>query len=341
VVQAAKDVKFRFIWDFPIHISPHDNNTVYVGSQFVHKTTTGGQRWDVISPDLTLNDKSKQVQSGGIWPDNIGVEYGDVVYAIAESPVTRGLIWAGTNDGLVHLTRDGGRTWTNVTRNIPGMIAWGTVSNIEPSRFNAGTAFLTVNGHQEGNFDPWVYRTRDYGQTWQLIVNGIPKTPLSFARIVREDPVRRGLLYLGTENALYVSWNDGDAWEPLQLDLPPAPVSWMTIQRTFNDLVVSTVRARVLHPGRHHAAAAVDRRGAGVGVASLCASSGISVPADRQRDPRALGGSLSWSQPRRTARPSTTGLVRFPPKTWPSSSLIQRADRSVHCRVPRSAASIA
>ena len=238
--QAAKDVKFRFIWDFPIHISPHDNNTVYVGSQFVHKTTTGGQRWDVISPDLTLNDKSKQVQSGGIWPDNIGVEYGDVVYAIAESPVARGLIWAGTNDGLVHLTRDGGRTWTNVTRNIPGMIAWGTVSNIEPSRFNAGTAFLTVNGHQEGNFDPWVYRTRDYGQTWQLIVNGIPKTPLSFARIVREDPVRRGLLFLGTENALYVSWNDGDTWEPLQLDLPPAPVSWMTIQRTFNDLVVST-----------------------------------------------------------------------------------------------------
>jgi len=237
---AAKDLKYRFVWDFPIAISPHDNNTVYVGSQVVHRTTTGGQRWDVISPDLTLNDRSKQQQSGGIWPDNIGVEYGDVVYAIAESPVTRGLIWAGTNDGLVHLTRDGGRTWTNVTRNIPGMITWGTVGNIEPSRHDAGTAYLTVNGHQEGNFDPWVYRTRDYGQTWQLIINGIPKTPLSFARIIREDPVRRGLLYLGTENALYVSFDDGARWEPLQLDLPPAPVSWLTIQRTFNDLVVST-----------------------------------------------------------------------------------------------------
>ena len=101
----------------------------------------------------------------------------------------------------------------------------GTIGNIEPSRHEAGTAYLTVNGHQEGNFDPWVYRTRDYGQTWQLIVNGIPKTPLSFARIVREDPVRRGLLYLGLENALYVSFNDGDQWEPMQLDLPPAPVS--------------------------------------------------------------------------------------------------------------------
>lgn len=237
---AAKDLRYRFIWDFPITISPHDNNTVYVGSQHVHRTTNGGQRWEVISPDLTLNDKSKQGLSGGIWHDNIGVEYGNVVYAIAESPVTRGLIWAGTNDGLVHLTRDGGRTWTNVTRNIPGIITWGTIGSIEPSRHDAGTAYLTVNGHQERNFDPWVYRTRDYGQTWQLIVNGIPKTPLSFARIVREDPVRRGLLYLGLENALYVSFNDGEQWEPLQLDLPPAPVSWMQVQRTFNDLVVST-----------------------------------------------------------------------------------------------------
>ncbi len=237
---AAKDLRYRFVWDFPITISPHDNNTVYVGSQHVHRTTNGGQRWDVISPDLTLNDKSKQGLSGGIWHDNIGVEYGNVVYAIAESPVTKGVIWAGTNDGLVHLTRDGGRTWANVTRNIPGIPTWGTIGNIEPSRHAAGTAYLTVNGHQEANFDPWVFRTRDYGQTWQLIVNGIPKTPLSFARIVREDPVRRGLLYLGIENGLYVSFNDGEQWEQMQLDLPPAPVSWLQVQRTFNDLVLST-----------------------------------------------------------------------------------------------------
>jgi hypothetical protein len=237
---AARDVRYRFVWDFPIAISPHDNNTVYVGSQFVHRTTSGGQRWELISPDLTLNDTTKQRPSGGIWPDNIGVEYGNVVYAIAESPVVRGVIWAGTNDGLVHVTRNGGRTWTNVSRNIPQLIAWGTIGNIEPSRHDAGLAYLTVNGHQEGNFDPWVYRTRNYGQTWQLIVNGIPKTPLSFARVVREDPVRRGLLYLGTENALYVSFDDGANWEPLQLNLPPAPVSWLTVQREFNDLVVST-----------------------------------------------------------------------------------------------------
>jgi hypothetical protein len=127
-----------------------------------------------------------------------------------------------------------------VTRNIPGIITWGTIGNIEPSRFDPAVAYLTVNGHQEGNFDPWVYRTRDYGRTWQLIVGGIPKTPLSFARVVKEDPVRRGLLYLGLENALYVSFNDGDQWEPMQLDLPPAPVSWMQVQRTFDDLVIST-----------------------------------------------------------------------------------------------------
>jgi hypothetical protein len=150
---AAKDLRYRFVWDFPIAISPHDHNTVYVGSQHVHRTTTGGQNWQVISPDLTLNDKTKQGLSGGIWHDNIGVEYGNVVYAIAESPVTRGLIWAGTNDGLVHLTRDGGRTWTNVTRNIPGIIMWGTIGNIEPSSHNAGTAYLTVNGHHESTRD--------------------------------------------------------------------------------------------------------------------------------------------------------------------------------------------
>jgi hypothetical protein len=145
--------------------------------------------------------------------------------------------------------------------------------------------------HQEGNFDPWVYRTRDYGQTWQLIVNGIPKTPLSFARIVREDPVRRGLLYLGLENALYVSFNDGEQWEPLQLDLPPAPVSWMQIQRTFNDLVISTW-TRVFHPRRHHAAAAVDARGEGVGIASICPTAGVQVSAVRHHGPRSVGRSV-------------------------------------------------
>lgn len=237
---AAADVKYRFLWDFPITISPHDHNKVYVGSQFVHMTTNGGQSWQLISPDLTLNDKSKQQHSGGLWGDNLGVEYGNVIYSIVESPIAPGLIWAGTNDGLVHITRDGGKNWVNVTKKIPAIIPWGTINNIEPSRFDAGTAYITINGHQEGNFDPWVYRTSDYGQTWELIVNGIPKSPLSYARCVREDPVRRGLLYLGTENGLYISFNNGGNWQPLQLNLPHAPVSWLTIQPHFNDLVVAT-----------------------------------------------------------------------------------------------------
>ena len=236
----ADSVKYRFQWTFPLTISPHDHNTVYVGSQFVHMTTNGGQTWTAISPDLTRNDKSKQTISGGLTPDNIGVEYGDVVFAIAESPITKGEIWAGTNDGLVQLTRDGGKSWTNVTANIPGMPAWMTVSNIEPSRYADGTAYITVDGHQANNRDPWVYRTTDFGKTWTLIVKGIPKSPLSYAHVIREDPVRKGLLYLGTENALYVSFDDGGEWQPLQNNLPHAPVYWLTVQPHFHDLVVAT-----------------------------------------------------------------------------------------------------
>ena len=237
---AAADVRFRFIWDFPIAISPHDHNRVYVGSQFLHVTIDGGESWQTISPDLTLDDKSKQVHSGGITPDNLGVEYGNTVYSIAESGLEPGLIWVGTNDGVVQVTRDGGANWDNVTGNIPGMIPWGTVSNIEPSSFHPGAAYIAVNGHQEGNFDPWVYRTKDYGASWKLIVDGIMESPLSYARNVREDPVRPGLLYLGTENAMYISFDDGDRWQPLQLNLPHAPVSWLTLQEHFNDLVLST-----------------------------------------------------------------------------------------------------
>jgi photosystem II stability/assembly factor-like uncharacterized protein len=236
----ADSVKYRFQWTFPLTISPHDHNTVYVGSQFVHATTDGGHTWTAISPDLTRNDKSKQTISGGLTPDNIGVEYGDVVFAIAESPITKGEIWAGTNDGIVQLTRDGGKSWTNVSANIPGMLQWGTVSNIEASRFTDGTAYITVDGHQVNNRDPWVYRTTDFGKSWTLIVNGVPKSPMSYAHVVREDPVRKGLLYLGTENGLYVSFNDGGEWQPLQNDLPHAPVYWLAIQPHFHDLVVAT-----------------------------------------------------------------------------------------------------
>lgn len=234
------DLKYRFNWTMPLTMSPHDRNTVYVGSQHVHRTTNRGQSWEVISPDLSTNDKTRQQASGGLTFDNIGVEYAFTVMAIAESRMEKGLIWAGTNDGQVQLTRDNGKTWSNVTTSIPNLPPWGTVGNIEPSRYDAGTAYLTVDLHQVNNRDPFVYRTADYGKTWRAIVNGIPKSMLSYAHCIREDPVRRGLLYLGTENAIYVSFDDGENWRPLQTNMPHAPVYWITVQEHFNDLVIAT-----------------------------------------------------------------------------------------------------
>jgi photosystem II stability/assembly factor-like uncharacterized protein len=236
----AEGVRYRFVWDAPLHISPHDNNTIYVGSQHVHRTRDGGQSWQVISPDLTLNDRSRMGSSGGLTGDNIGVEYAGVVFGLAESPVEKGMIWVGTNDGKVQLTRDDGATWTDLTKNLPMLPVWGSVRSIAPSRYDAATAYLTVDAHQENNRDPWVYRTTDYGRTWRLIVNGLPKNMLSYAKVIHEDPVRRGLLYLGTENAIYVSFNAGDTWMPLQANLPHAPVSGIVVQPLFNDLVIST-----------------------------------------------------------------------------------------------------
>ena len=236
----AERVKYRFIWDAPLLISPHDHNTVYTASQHVHRTTNGGQTWEIISPDLTLNDRSRMGSSGGLTGDNIGVEYAGVVYGLAESPKAPGLIWAGTNDGLLHMTRDGGKTWTNVTRNLPGLLPWGSFRSIVASRYDAGTAYVAVDFHQVNNRDPFIYRTTDFGQTWRAITNGIPKSMLSYVRAVAEDPVRRGLLYAGAENALYVLFDAGENWQPLQLNLPHAPVSWITVQEHFNDLVIST-----------------------------------------------------------------------------------------------------
>jgi len=236
----AEGVKYRFVWDAPLHISPHDNNTLYTGSQHVHRTQDGGQSWQVISPDLTLNDRSRQKSSGGLTADNIGVEYAGVVYGIAESPIEKGLIWVGTNDGLVQLTRDAGRTWTNVTKNIPGLPVWGSVRSFAPSRYDAGTVYMTVDAHQVDNRDPFIYRTSDYGRTWKLITNGIPKSMLSYAKVIHEDPKRRGMLYAGTENGIYVSFDDGELWQSLQNDMPRAPVSGIVVQEHFDDLVVST-----------------------------------------------------------------------------------------------------
>jgi photosystem II stability/assembly factor-like uncharacterized protein len=236
----ASAAKYRFNWTFPIHISPHNHEKVYVGSQYVHMTTDKGRSWSIISPDLTTNDESKMGPSGGLTRDNLAVEFGCVIFAIAESPVEEGNIWAGTNDGLVNVTSDGGKTWTDVTKNIPDLPSWGTVSNIEPSRYAAGTAYMTVDFHQMNNRDPYVYKTTDYGKTWKSLSANIPKSVFSYCHWVHEDPVRQGLLYLGTENAIYVSFTDGKTWLPLQNNLPHAPVHHMVVQEHFNDLVVGT-----------------------------------------------------------------------------------------------------
>ena len=236
----AADVKYRFQWTFPLLISPHDNNTVYVASQYVHRTTNGGQSWEIVSPDLSLNDSSKQQFSGGLTGDNIGVEYANVIYALEESPLRQGLLWAGTNDGLVHLSRDNGESWTNVTDNIPGMPAYGAVRNIEASRFDEGTAYITVDAHEMGDFRPYVYLTRNFGNSWKKITSGVEDSVLSYARMIKEDSINPQLLYLGTENALYFSLDQGSSWQSLMTNLPSSPMYWMDIPEHFNDLVVGT-----------------------------------------------------------------------------------------------------
>ena len=236
----ASLLKYRFQWTFPLLISPHDNKTVYVTSQHVHKTTNDGQSWQVISPDLTMNDKKMQGFSGGLTGDNIAVEYANVIYAFEESPVKQGVFWAGTNDGLVHVSQDNGKTWKNVTKNIPKLPKLGVVRNIEASKWNPAKAYLTIEFHQVGDFKPYVYKTENYGKSWEKITNGIKAGNLSYTRNIKEDPVKEGLLYLGTENALYFSNDDGENWQSLMSNLPPSPMYWIDVQEHFNDLVVGT-----------------------------------------------------------------------------------------------------
>jgi len=236
----AGDLRYRFQWTFPILVSPHDHNRVYAGSQHVHRTTDAGQSWQVISPDLTTNDPTKQEKTGGLTPDDAGPTYAATLFAIAESPLVDGEIWTGSNDGLVHVTRNHGLDWENVTPNLPELPEWGTISNIEPSPHDASVVYLTVDFHQIGDNRPFIYRTRDGGASWTKITTGIPASTHSYVHVVREDPARAGLLYAGTENALYVSFDSGDSWRPLQANLPPAPVHWLEVQPEFNDLVVAT-----------------------------------------------------------------------------------------------------
>jgi photosystem II stability/assembly factor-like uncharacterized protein len=234
------DLKYRWNWSFPIAISPHDHRQVYVGSQFVHRTTDGGASWHVISPDLTRNDTTHQQSSGGVTTDNLMTFDGATLFAIAESPVRSGVLWVGSNDGLVHVSQDAGSTWTNATANIPKLPPWGKVSNIEPSHFDAGTAYLALDLHELDDFGAYIYKTTDYGKTWKRISEAFPRSVLSFVHMVAEDPTRAGMLFAGTENGLYVTLDDGSHWLPLQTNLPHAPVSWIAVQSQFHDLVVAT-----------------------------------------------------------------------------------------------------
>ena len=233
--------KYRCHWTPPLALDPFEPETVYYGCQVIFRTSNRGQSWDVISPDLSTQDPSRIVSSGGVVGDNLGQFYGEVVYAIAPSPASQGLIWAGTNDGKIWYTRDGGKQWHDVTANVTGMPAWGTIVKIEPSSFDAAAAYVVVDYHLMDNRDPYIYKTEDYGRTWRKISDGLPKGhPLSYALSVAENPNRKGMLFAGTGNGFYYSFDDGGHWAPFRAGLPPAPVTWVTVQKAHHDVVVST-----------------------------------------------------------------------------------------------------
>ena len=241
----ASALEYRFQWTAPFATSPHDE-AVYAGSQYVHRSRDRGQSWERISPDLTTADPALMRRTGGLTLDDAGPTIAPVIFAIAESPLEPGLIWAGTNDGQVQLTRDGRESWTNVTANLPALPPLGTVRNIDPSDFDAGTAYVAIDRHQEGDTTPYVFRTNDYGETWTDLAANLPRGPLGNVHCIREDPEQAGLLFLGAENALWVSFDDGADWQRLSrrsdggANLPPAPVHWIEVQEHFDDLVVAT-----------------------------------------------------------------------------------------------------
>ena len=230
----------RWNWTFPIAISPQDHNRVYVGSQYVYETENAGQSWTRISPDLTKDDKTKEGSSGGIAGDNLMTFSSETLSNISISPVQAGVIWAGAYDGSVHVTQDGGKTWADVTANLPGLPPWGEITRIEPSRFAAGTAYLSDELMLMGDYNPYLYKTTDFGKTWTNIAGDIPHTLFSYVHVVREDPVRQGMLYAGTENSIYFTLDDGAHWSLLKNNLPAAPMNWLTIEPRFSDLVVGT-----------------------------------------------------------------------------------------------------
>ena len=231
----AEAMKYRFQWNFPIMFSRHNPNKLYTFSQHVHVTENEGQSWTIISPDLTRNDPEKLKSSGGpITQDNTSVEYYCTIFAANESPLKEGLLWVGSDDGLVHVSRNGGQSWDNVTPK--GMPEWMMINSVEPSAFDEGTCYVAGTRYKLGDFAPYLYKTTDYGKTWVKITNGINAE--HFTRVLREDPKQKGLLYAGTETGMYISFNDGMNWKPFQLNLPIVPITDLAIKD--NNLIVAT-----------------------------------------------------------------------------------------------------
>lgn len=231
----AEGMKYRFQWNFPIIFSKHNSDRLYTFSQYVHVTENEGQSWEIISPDLTRSDPEKLKSSGGpITQDNTGVEYYCTIFATQESPLKEGLLWVGSDDGLIHVTKDAGQTWKNVTPK--GMPEWMMINSVEPSAFDEGTCYIAGTKYKTGDFQPYLYKTTDYGKSWTKITNGI--NPEHFTRVVREDPKQKGLLYAGTETGMYISFDDGKNWKPFQLNLPIVPITDLAIKD--NNLIVAT-----------------------------------------------------------------------------------------------------
>lgn len=231
----AEGMKYRFQWNFPIIFSKHNPKKLYTFSNQVHVTENEGQSWDIISPDLTRNDPNKLKSSGGpITQDNTSVEYYCTIFAAQESPLKEGLIWVGSDDGLVHLTKNAGKTWDNITpKKMP---EWMMINSIEPSAFDEGTCYIAGTKYKTGDFKPYIYKTTDFGKTWKKITNGINEE--HFTRVVREDPENKNILYSGTETGMYISLDAGQNWQSFQLNLPIVPITDLTIKN--NSLIVAT-----------------------------------------------------------------------------------------------------
>lgn len=231
----AEGMKYRFQWNFPIAFSPHDPKKLYAASNHLHATTDGGQSWQLISPDLTRNDSSKLGPSGGpITKDNTGVEYYCTIFAFAESPYEKDLLWVGSDDGLVHISKDAGKNWKNVSP--PTLPEWSMINCIEVDPFQKGSAYIVATRYKLGDYKPYLFKTKDYGQSWSLITKGIDST--HFTRALRADPAREGLLYAGTETGMYISFDAGANWQPFQLNLPIVPITDLAIKE--NNLIAAT-----------------------------------------------------------------------------------------------------